>query len=276
MSRMSHQCCCLGQVTRIALILALFAWTGPLAANDRGADTDGAAKTVLITGANRGIGFEFVKQYADRGYRVIATCRNPDGAGELQAFADKHDQVVVERLDLMDFEDIEALAANYQDQPIDVLINNAALMRGPDKEQTFGTLDYVEFDRFFHTNVRGPLKVTESFWPNLKASGQGAVATLTTGRGRDSIPVPGFSYYKASKAAIDNFQLDIGRQGRRDGVKVLVLMPGRVATHGEKATKFFVPIEDSVAGMIQVIDTHSIKQNGKTFRWNGDQAGDGA
>ena len=210
---------------------------------------------------------------ADRGNGLYYQA---DSADELNALADDHDQVIVERLDLMDFEGIDALAARYQDQPVDVLINNAALMRGPDKEQTFGTLDYVEFDRFFHTNVRGPLKVTESFWPHLKASGQGNVATLTTGRGRNSIPVPGFSYYKASKAAIDNFQLDIGRQGRRDGIKVMVLMPGRVATHGEKATKFFVPVEDSVAGMIQVIDTHSIKQNGKTFRWNGELAGDGS
>ena len=88
--------------------------------------------------------------------------------------------------------------------------------------------------------------------------------------------MPGFSYYKASKAAIDNFQLDIGRQGRRDGIKVLVLMPGRVATHGEKATRMFTPIEDSVAGMIQVMETHSIKQNGKTFRWNGEPASEGS
>ena len=138
------------------------------------------------------------------------------------------------------------------------------------RDRTFGTLDYVEFDRFFHTNVRGPLKVQEAFWPHLKASGQGTVATLTTGQGRRAIPVPGFSYYKASKAAIDNFQLDVGRQGRRDGIKVLTLMPGRVATHGETPTSMFTPIEDSVAGMIRVIDTATLEQNGQTFLWKDD------
>jgi short-subunit dehydrogenase len=101
------------------------------------------------------------------------------------------------------------------------------------------------------------------------------MATLTTGRGRNSIPVPGFSYYKGSKAAIDNFQLDIGRQGRRDGVKVLVLMPGRVATHSEATGRNFVPIEDSVAGMIRVMETSTIKQNGQTFRWNDDPTREG-
>lgn len=270
MSRSIHQQGCRGAAwgwaLAIALLLAGVPFTAALAADD-------AARTVLITGANRGIGFEFARQYADKGYRVIATCRNPDGADELNAFAAKHARVTVERLDLMDFDSIETVAQRYEGQPIDVLINNAALMRGPDKEQTFGTLDYQEFDRFFHTNVRGPLKVTESFWPHLQASGQGTVATLTTGQGREGIPVQGFSYYKASKAAIDNFQLDIGRKGRREGIKVMVLMPGRVATHGEKPTSFFVPIEDSVAGMIRVIDTHSIKQNGKTWRWKDDPAG---
>lgn len=226
------------------------------------------ADTVLITGSNRGIGFEFVKQYAARGDTVIATCRNPDGATVLTEFAAKHDNVIIEKLDLLDLEGIDALAAKYRDRPIDILINNAALMRGPDKEQTFGSFDYQEFDRFFHTNVRGPLKVTEAFWPNLKASDHGVVATLTTGQGRRGIPVPGFSYYKASKAAIDNFQLDIGRQGKRDGVRVLILMPGRVATHGEARGRNFVPIEDSVAGMIRVIDAHDIKNNGDTYRWS--------
>ena len=258
-----------------ALWLTALLLAGTTTAEDAVSGTDAAQPTVLITGSNRGIGFEFVKQYAARGYRVIATCRNPDDADALNELASQHDNVVVEPLDLLDLEGIGALAERYQGQAIDVLINNAALMRGPDEGQTFGSFDYVEFDRFFHTNVRGPLRVAEAFWPHLKASGNGTVATLTTGRGRNSIPVPGFSYYKGSKAAIDNFQLDIGRQGRRDGVKVLVLMPGRVATHSEATGRNFVPIEDSVAGMIRVMETATIKQNGQTFRWNDDPTEDG-
>ena len=231
--------------------------------------TAGPQQTVLITGANRGIGFEFVQQYTDNGYRVIATCRNPDKADELNGFAAEHDNVLVEYLDLQDLEGIDKLADKYDGQAVDILINNGALMRG-DKGQAFGTIDYDAFDTFFHINVRGPLKVTEAFWPHLQASESGAVATLTTSQGRAGIPAPGFAYYKSSKAAIDNLQLDIGRKGQKDGVRVMILMPGRVATHGEKPNDFFTPIDDSVAGMIDVIDKHSIEQNGDTFRWNQD------
>jgi NAD(P)-dependent dehydrogenase (short-subunit alcohol dehydrogenase family) len=178
----------------------------------------------------------------------------------------------VEYLDLLDLDGIDELAKAYEGQAIDVLVNNGALMRGPDKGQSFGSMDYAAFDTFFHINVRGPLKVSEAFWPHLKASEQGALATLTTSQGTSGIPAPGFAYYKSSKAAIDNLHLDIGRQGKRDGIRVMVLMPGRIATHGEKPNKFFTPVEDSVAGMISVINKQSAEQNGETFSWNDDPA----
>jgi NAD(P)-dependent dehydrogenase (short-subunit alcohol dehydrogenase family) len=233
---------------------------------------DESQHTVLITGANRGIGYEFVKQYAEKGYRVIATCRNPDGADDLKIFAANNDNVVIERLDLVDFEGIDALAAKYEGQPIDVLVNNAALMRGPDAGQTFGTMDYQEFDRFFDINVKGPLKVTEAFWPHVAASEEKMIASLTTSQGRQGIPIDGFAYYKSSKAAIDNLYIDIGRRGRKEGIKVLTLIPGRVPTHGEANTKGMTPVEVSIAGMIEVMDSHELKQNGKSFWFNGNES----
>jgi len=249
----------------IALLLSLFSvFYGTIVMADQ--------QTVLVTGANRGIGFEFVRQYAAKNYRVIATCRNPAGADALNALAAENDNIVIERLDLLDLPGIDALADQYAGQPIDVLINNAALMRGPDREQTFGTYDYEEFDRFFYTNVRGPLKVSEAFWPHVLASDSGLVASLTTGQGWRGIPVPGFSYYKGSKAALDNFVMDIGRQGKRDGVRVVTLIPGRVATHGEKQTPGMVPVEDSVRGMIAVMENHDIDNNGRAYRHDGTES----
>jgi len=233
---------------------------------------DEARRTVLITGANRGIGFEFVKQYTDKGYKVIATSRNPASADDLNAFAAENGNVVIERLDLVDLPGIDALAEKYAGQPIDVLINNAALMRGPDEGQSFGTMDYEEFDTFFNTNVKGPLKVSEAFWPHVMASEEKLVASLTTSQGRQGIPVPGFAYYKSSKAAIDNLYLDIGRQGKRDGVRVVTLIPGRVATHGEEQSKGMVPIEKSISGMIEVMGDHTLKQNGKSYWYNGSES----
>jgi len=233
---------------------------------------DDREPTVLITGANRGIGFEFVRQYTDRGYRVIATARNPGGADDLNAFAAAHDSIVVEKLDLVDLDGIDALAVKYEGHAIDVLINNAALMRGPDKEQSFGSIDYEAFDLFFNTNVKGPLKVAEAFWPNVVASDEKIVVSLTTSQGKQGIPVPGFAFYKSSKAAIDNLHRDIGRQGKRDGVRVVTLIPGRVATHGEQQTRGMVPIDKSISGMIEVIENSTLKDNGKTFWYNGTES----
>jgi NAD(P)-dependent dehydrogenase (short-subunit alcohol dehydrogenase family) len=228
-------------------------------------------QTVLITGSNRGIGFEFVKQYAAQDDNVIATCRNPETAEDLNAFAAQHDNVTVERLDLVDLEAIDALAEKYVDQPIDVLVNNAALMRGPDKGQAFGSIDYDWFDEWYHTNTRGPLKVAEAFWPHVQAADNGLVASLTTGQGSSGIPIAGFSYYKSSKAAIDNLMLDVARKGKKDGVRVITISPGRVPTHGGQMQKGMVEIEDSIAGMLEVFDDFTIEQNGRSYRHDGSE-----
>ena len=247
-------------ITLACLILSV--GTGPVLA-------ESGQSTVLITGANRGIGFEFAKQYADKGYRVIATCRDPASADDLNAFAKAHSNVIVERLDLIDLEGIDALADKYSGQPIDVLVNNAALMRGPDEGQTFGTIDYEWFDQWFHTNTRGPLKVSEAFWPNLVASDNGIVASLTTGQGRHGIPVLGFAYYKSSKAAIDNLFLDVARKGKKDGIRVITISPGRVNTSNEPPSSRMVPIKDSISGMIKVFEQFTLEQNGRSFRHDG-------
>jgi NAD(P)-dependent dehydrogenase (short-subunit alcohol dehydrogenase family) len=251
----------------LAQLAAVFLLVMPLAVS---AEAD---HTVLITGANRGIGLEFVKQYADRGWKVIATCRKPDAADELNAFAEEHANVVVERLDVVDHAGIDALAEQYKDQPIDVLLNNAGLMRGPDRGQMVGTIDYEEFERFYRINVQGPLKVSEAFYKNVKASEYKTMAALTTGKGEKGIPVPGFSLYKTSKAAMDAMQKEIALRWRRQGVKVVTLLPGRVLTHGEDpaTSPNAVPIDESVGGMLAVVDNLTIEQSGQTIQWDGER-----
>ena len=249
------------------LVVVLLSGMGQLMAANLSADT----KTVLITGANRGIGFEFVRQYAERGWNVIATCRNPESAGDLQALAAEHGNVFVEKLDLLDHDGIDALAAAYKDQPVDILLNNAGLMRGPDLAQMVGSIDYEEFDRFFRINAAGPLKVTEAFSKNVKQSDMKIVAALTTGKGKRGIPIPGFSLYKTSKAALDAIQIEIALRWKRQGVKAVTLLPGRVLTHDEapESSPRAVPVADSVAGMLAVLDELTMEQSGQIIQWDG-------
>lgn len=234
------------------------------------ADLQPDAATVLVTGSNRGIGFEFVQQYAELGWNVIATCRNPEGADELQQYAQLHDNVFIEPLDLLDHAGIDALADKYQGQPIDILLNNAGLMRGPDLGQMVGSIDYDEFDRFYRTNAAGPLKVTEAFYPNIKIGQAKIIAALTTGKDEKGIPVPGFSLYKTSKAALDAIQKEIAIRWKRQGVMAITLLPGRVLTTEGATAADAVPIEQSIAGMIAVLDQVDMGDSGRTIQWDGE------
>ena len=117
-------------------VALLIATVSPLSVA-RAQDVD--APTVLITGSNRGLGFEFAKQYAAKNWNVIATARNPDAADDLQALAEQYPNVAIEKLDVTDRDMIDALAEKYKDQAIDVLLNNAAILRGPTPDQPWVT-----------------------------------------------------------------------------------------------------------------------------------------
>ncbi len=151
-------------------------------------------------------------------------------------------------------------------------MNNAGLMRGPEKGQMVGSIDYETFELFYRVNVQGPLKVSEAFYKNVKASDQKVMAALTTGKGKKGIPVPGFSLYKTSKAALDAMQKEMAIRWKRQGVKVVTLMPGRVLTHGEKPMPGMqdIPVEDSVAGMISIVTDLKMEQTGQTLQWDGE------
>ncbi len=256
---------------RIALTIAVLILAG-LVQND-GARAQDAALTVLITGSSRGIGFEFARQYADKGWTVIATCRTPETADALQNLAVQYSNITIEQLDVTDHEAIESLAARYEGRAIDVLLNNAGINpgRGP---QTFGEIDYEVFDQIIHTNTTGPLKMAEAFADHVAASDQKKIMTLTSGMGTlsgaERFP-PIVGPYRISKAGVNMAMRVAARALKGRGVIVGILDPGLVDT--DQAAGVNVPKmapEVAIAGMITVIDGFTLEKTGLMFRHNGE------
>lgn len=189
------------------------------------------AETVLVTGSNRGIGLQLVTQYAEDGWDVIATSRSPHDDDALNALADAHGNLVVERLDVTDMESIAALAAKYRGRAIDVLINNAGLLGGR-PGQEWGKLDPEVFEQIMAVNVFGPLKVSEAFAEHVAASEQKKLIVISSTIGsisRMQRPTP-FPLLATSKAAVNMAMRTVAMQLQEQDVVVAMLMPGLVRT----------------------------------------------
>lgn len=232
------------------------------------------AFTVLITGTNRGIGLELVKQYAEKGWDVVATARNPEKADELQALAKKHKKVTVEKLDVSDVKAIEALAAKYKGKPVDVLINNAGTL-GDVSKQTIGALDQTEFVSVLNANTFGALKVTEAFKSNLAASQMKKAFAMTSGLGSSELTARrgGFYAYRMSKAALNIGFRALAADWKAEGIIVGIIAPGMVETDLLRASNFpgkGISTQESVTGMMKVIDGMTLESNAKALNYNGE------
>jgi NAD(P)-dependent dehydrogenase (short-subunit alcohol dehydrogenase family) len=157
----------------LLLALAPALHVAPAAAEPSKPGEPGYIPTVIVTGANRGIGLALAEQYLARGYRVIATARKPAEATALNTLAAASKGLfIVEQLDVLDLDAIDALAAKYKDQPIDVVMNNAGVTGGG-QNQVFGkNMQYQLFDEVFRVNAVAPLKMAEAFLPHLQAGQQ--------------------------------------------------------------------------------------------------------
>ena len=222
------------------------------------------AATVFITGSDRGLGFEFARQYAGRGDTVIATCRHPDKATELQALAAGKKNVVVEKLDVSDDAEIKSVAAKYKGKPIDLLINSAGVL-GKHQDQTLGTFTRTEFHGVMDVNVFGALAVSEALRDNIVASGQKKIIAITSGLGSITIAggMPrGPYYYRMSKAALNMGMQALGADLKSQGVIVAVVSPGTVETDMLSAFRDDYNIKkvssitaaESVTQMIAIVD----------------------
>jgi NAD(P)-dependent dehydrogenase (short-subunit alcohol dehydrogenase family) len=236
------------------------------------ADLDPDSPTVFITGANRGIGLEFVKQYAERGWNVVATARNPVEAEKLQALVDTNERVVIEQLDVTDFDRIDELAAKYSEQTIDVLISNAGIT--PKYKSAFKRVSGVDWEmarRSMDVNAIAPLKLAQAFMEAVAASDEKKIIVISSmgGSFAKGPKMPMMYSYRASKAALNMYMYTLSFETPKKGVILTLLSPGQVDTmsdmEGFKGIKMPNAIEtdESVSKMLKVIDGLTPEDNGK-------------
>jgi NAD(P)-dependent dehydrogenase (short-subunit alcohol dehydrogenase family) len=229
--------------------------------------------TVLITGTNRGLGLEFVRQYASAGWRVLALARS--SSPELEEQRLRHKAVAVYPLDVADHRQIEHLGRQLKAETIDVLINNAGVYGavpfgdGSLDAQAFGRTDYRDWERTLRINVLGPMKMAEVFVENVARSARGAIVTITSELGSMELNRTGGAYgYRSSKAAVNAIMksMSIDLAGR--GVLAVALHPGWARTDmgGPRAP---VSVAESVAGMRSVIEGLSAGKLGRVIAYDG-------
>ena len=252
---------------RVAVLALAFSLLSPAFA------ADVASPTVLVTGSNRGLGLEFVRQYAGRDWRVIATCRDPEAAEELRELQAKHSNIVIEKLDVADAQAVAALGAKYRSQPIDVLLNNAGILGDLDG-QRFGGNDYEDFREVLQVNTFAPIKLAESFIDSVTASGQKKIVTITSGLGSLEITKRsgGLYAYRISKAGVNMAMRVLQADLRPRGVTVGLLSPGMVDTRLLSQSGYKGPSlkpEESVAALIGLIDKLTPEQGATFIHYDG-------
>ena len=221
---------------------------------------------VLITGANRGIGLALVKAYANRRDKVIATVRATSDRTELDAFVKTAPKWIdVLEMDVADAAESGRARRKLEAEPIDVLINNAAI-GGPER-QTATDMDFDGLIETLNVNTIAPLRVATAFLPNVKAA-KGKIITLSSQMGQVQSASSDSLAYRVSKAAVNKLMRGLAAELKPQGIPVLIVHPGWVKTDmgGEGAP---LTSDESAAQLQKLIDKLDIGSTGKFLAWNG-------
>ncbi|HXQ30340.1 MAG TPA: SDR family oxidoreductase [Steroidobacteraceae bacterium] len=232
--------------------------------------------TVLITGAGRGLGLEFVRQYAADGWSVLATARDPAKYAELETLTKAAaGRIRVFVLDVVDHAAIDALAERLAGTPIDVLINNAGTMGAQSfagqgmQAQRLGKSDYEDWMHTFRVNTLGPMKMAEAFVDHVAASAQKKIVTLSSVIASiGSNNLGGLYAYRSTKTGVNAIMRSMALDLARRGIIAVPLHPGWTATAMGGANAPMRP-QHSVAGMRQVIAGLTKEKSGRFWQYDG-------
>jgi NAD(P)-dependent dehydrogenase (short-subunit alcohol dehydrogenase family) len=223
--------------------------------------------TVLITGANRGLGLEFCRQYAADNWTVIACCRHPDQASELNKLAQVKN-VQAETLDVGNFEQIDELSKKLTNTRIDVLINNAGIY-GDKRELALGQFDYQTWTETLRINSMAPVKMAEAFLTHIKRGDNKLIINISSLMGSISDNGSGGSiFYRSSKAALNAAMKSLAIDLKDNDIGILTLHPGWVKTD-MGGVNALISADESVTGMRTIIANFKSDQSGSFIRYDG-------
>ena len=214
--------------------------------------------TIVITGANRGIGLEMTRRCAARGDEVIAVCRKSNE--QLAALGIR----VIDGVDVTSDESVARLAGQLEGSRIDYLVNNAGIL----ERTLLDDLDFDSMERQFRVNSIGPLRVTAALRPNLEAGSKVFVITSRMGSIDDN--TSGGAYgYRMSKAAVNIVGKSLSVDLKEDGIAVFLLHPGWVATDMTGQTG--IEVQESAAGLVERMDALDMSDTGSFWHQEGYQ-----
>jgi len=222
--------------------------------------------SVVITGANRGIGLELVSQYLADDWQVYACCRRPELATQLAGLA-LNSTLSIHQLDVANPESVKKLSLALLEQPIDLLINNAGIYGG--ERQSFGDIDYDQWKQVLDVNTLGPYRVSTALANQVGNSEQRLMVNISSAMGSIERYTTGGHYiYRSSKAALNMVTVNLAHDLRSRGITVLSVHPGWVRTDmgGSSAD---ISTQTSAAGLRQLISNSTIDDSGRFFSWDG-------
>jgi NAD(P)-dependent dehydrogenase (short-subunit alcohol dehydrogenase family) len=223
-----------------------------------------ASRSVLVTGASRGIGLEFVRAYLGRGASVIAAARNPAAATELQQLGEQYpDQLRLMQLDVKDERSVELLDGTIGNTPIDLLINNAGILH----VETLENMDFSSVLEQFRVNALGALQVTHSLLGNFSDGAR--IVNMTSRMGSlDDNTSGGYYGYRMSKAALNMATRSLAVDLKGRNIVVIAMHPGMVQTDMTRGFGMMTPAE-SVASMVEIIEKLTPAQSGQFLHYQG-------